>query len=348
MKLIYPAAGVAIIAALIAWLLLRPAPATDSQPVPSATISVVSAIRQNVPRQIEGLGSIVAGVAEESISLKAPAILTGYDVTPGAAVQTGQALAELAPDPIEVANLQKAENAVAAAKAARDHVAFLLSTRLATSADLATADQTLRDSEAVLEALRTTGAGQNITLRAPFTGLVTALSASPGSSLPVGTVLLKLAPANALLAQTGLEQSEAALLQPGASARLTLLNGGGTVPARVVSVAGVLDPQTGLVDVTLRPQALVTLGAPTAVTIDAGQLDGFPVPNSAVLRDDQGAYVYQIDQNDVAHRQNVTVLQQGAKISVLAPGLNPAWKIAADGAYQLADGMHATLKGAGS
>jgi hypothetical protein len=179
-------------------------------------------------------------------------------------------------------------------------------------------------------------------------GLVTALSATPGGSLPAGTILLKFAPANALLAQTGLEQSQAVLVKPGDTAHLALLNGGGSVPAEVESVASALDPQTGLIDVTLRPQAAVTLGAPVAVTIDAGQLDGFPVPNSAVLRDDQSNYVYQLDENNVAHRQNVKVLQQGPSISVLGPGLNPAWKIVTNGAYQLTDGMHATLQGAGS
>ncbi len=349
MKPIYPVAGFVVVAALGAWLLLRPAPPADSPPAPSATVSVVRAIRQYVPRRIEGAGSIVAGPAEQSLSLRAAAILTAYNVTPGVAVRAGQALAELAPDPAEAANLQKAENAVAAARAARDHIVALLPAHLATAADMAVARQSVRDAETALAALRASGAGQGFTLRAPVAGLVTALGALPGGSLPAGTVLVKLAPANALRAQTGLEQSQAALVKPGDSASLTLLNGGGSVPATVVSVASALDPQTGLADVTLRPQEAVTLGAPVAVTIDAGLLDGFPVPDSAVLRDDKGTYIFQLDPMNVAHRQDVTVLQQGAKISVLAPGrLNPAWRIATSGAYQLTEGMRATLQGDGS
>lgn len=348
MKPIYPLAGLVLIAGLGAWLLLRPAPAADNPPDPSATVSVVSATRQTVPRKVESSGSIVAGAAEQSLSLKAAAILTAYDVAPGAAVQAGQALAVLAPDPAEAANLRKAKSAMAAAMAARDHVAALLPAHLATTADLAAANQALQDAQAALAALRATGAGQSLTLRAPAAELVIALSAPPGGSLPAGTVLVKLAPANALLAQIGLEQSQAALVQPGDAASLAMLNGGGNVPAIVVSVASALDPQTGLIDIMLRPQKPVTLGAPVAVTIDAGQLDGFPVPNNAVLRDDQGTYIYQLDGKDVAHRRDVKVLQQGAATSVLAPGLNPAWKIAAGGAYQLTDGMHATLQGSGS
>lgn len=348
MKPIYPIAGFIIIAGLGAWLLVRPAPAADQQPAPSATVSVVTITRQNVPRLVQGEGSIVAGAAEQSISLKAAAVLKAYDVLPGTAVQAGQAVAELEPDPVATANLQKAENAVAAARAAQNHVAALLPEHLATTADLATTSQALNDAEASLAALRATGAGQNLVLRAPVAGFVTTLNAAPGGSLQAGTVLMKLAPAATLLAQIGLEQSQAALVQLEDTASLTLLNGGGPVSARVISVAGALDPQSGLIDVMLRPQAPVTPGAPVTVTINAGQLNGFPVPNSAVLRDDQGTYVYQLDQNGVAHRQNVKVLQQGASFSVLAPGLNPAWRVATSGAYQLTDGMHATVQGAGS
>jgi RND family efflux transporter MFP subunit len=348
MKPIFPIGGVIVIAGLGVWLWLRPPPAFSTQPAPSATVSVVSATRQTVPRQVEGAGSIVAGAATRAVSLNAAAILTGYDVTPGTAVQAGQALATLAPAPMAVAALQKAESAVAAGQAARHHVATLLPAHLATAADLAAATQTLRDAQAALAALRATGAGQAETVRAPVAGLVSSLSAAPGGSLPAGTVLLKLAPASALRAQIGLTQSQAAYVNIGNTATLTLLNGGGTVAARVVSVAGALNPQTGLIDVMLQPLAPVTLGAPVAVDIHAGTLTGFPVPNSAVLSDDSGPYIYQLDQKNIAHRVDVKVLQQGDKTSVLAGKLNPAWTVAAQGTYQLTDGMRATLQGAGS
>ncbi len=348
MKLLYPISGLVIAALLGAWLLLRSAPAADDTPDPSATVSVVMAKRQSVPREIETSGSIVTGAAEQSLTLNAAAILTGYDVMQGEAVRAGQPLAELAPDPAEAANLQKARDAMAAAQAARDHIAALLPAHLATVADLASATQALQDAKATLAALLASFAGRPFTLCAPQDGLVTALSATPGGSLPAGTTLLKLAPISALMAQAGLAQSAAALVRPGDAATLTLLNTGAKIPAEVTGVASVLDPQTGLLGVTLRPRAPVTLGAPVAVTIDAGPLDGFPVPNSAVLRDDQGSYIYQLDAQNIAHRRDVTVLQQGTDETVLAPTLNPAWRIATIGAYQLSDGMRATLQGAGS
>ncbi|MGE4482737.1 efflux RND transporter periplasmic adaptor subunit [Acidocella sp.] len=349
MKPIYPALAVIIIAGAGAWLLLRPAPAADDPPTPAATISVVPAQSQSVPRLVAAPGSIVAGGGEQSLALKAAAVLATYDVTPGEAVQPGQALAQFTPDPTEAANLAKAQDALTAAHAARAHVAALLPAHLATAADLAAATQAERDAAAALAALRASGAGQNYTLKAAEAGLVTALVASPDASLPAGTPVLKFVPVSHLVARIGIEQTQASPVQKGDTAKLTPLNGGAAVAATVANVATALDPQTGLIDITLRPATTVTLGAPVAVSIQAGTLQGVSVPNDAVLQDAQGAYVYQIDDENIAHRVAVTVLQQGAQSSVLAPkGINRSWKIATTGAYQLSDGMQAHLQGAGS
>lgn len=348
MKPIYIFASLILIGGAVAWYVLHPVPAEDAQAEPSATVSAMQVTRQETPRLILAEGSISAGAAEQSLTLQAGAMLTAYDVTQGEAVRQGQILAMLAPDPIEAANLQKAQNALNAAQAARQHIAALLPTHLATDADLATAEQNLRDAKAALSALRASGAGQAYALRAPADGIVTALAAAPGGTLPAGTMLVKFAPADAMLARIGLAQDEAGFVHIGDDARLMLLNGGASVPAKVVSVAAALDPVSGLVTVTLRPQMPVSLGAPVRASIQAGQLDGMTVPNGAVLRDEQGTYVYQLDSSDVAHRMPANVLQQGNAQSVLAPSLNASWKLATDGAYQLSDGMRATLTGAGS
>ncbi|WP_234731180.1 efflux RND transporter periplasmic adaptor subunit [Acidocella facilis] len=349
MKPIYPIAAVILVAGLGAWYALSPAAPADETPTPVATVSTVAVRSQSLPRLIDAPGSIIAGTAEQSLALKAAGVLVSYQVVPNEAVQQGQALAQLGPDPVEAANLAKAQDALSAADAARAHVAALLPAHLATKSDLAAATQAQRDAASALAALRATGAGQSYTLKAPAAGLITALPATPGGSLPAGSVLVKFVPQSGLVAQIGLEQSQAAQLQPGDDATLTKLNGGAPVAARVVGIAGGLDAQTGLIDVTLRPAAPVTLGAPVRVQIQAGQLEGVQVPNEAVLRDEKGLYVYQLDAKGIAHRADVELLQQGARTSVLAAkGLNPAWKIATQGAYQLSDGMQTATQGAGS
>lgn len=108
-----------------------------------------------------------------------------------------------------------------------------------------------------------------------------------------------------------------------------------------------LDPQTGLMDVFLVPQASVALGEPVRVSITVGTVTGYLVPRAAVLSDEQGNYVYQLDAHDIAHREAANVLEADGAMSVLAPSLDPGTRIATTGAYQLSDGMAATLQGSG-
>jgi hypothetical protein len=174
------------------------------------------------------------------------------------------------------------------------------------------------------------------------------LAAPPGGVLPAGTVVLKLAVGDGFTALVGLPEAQAQRVQPGDPALLTLLNSNAQMHATVVQRAAMLDPQTGLIDITLRPEGTALLGEPVAVTITAGAVTGYPVPRAAVLSDEQGMYVYQLDRNNVAHREPVHVLEADGTAVVLAPTLDPAMKLATTGAYQLSGGMTATLAGDGN
>jgi hypothetical protein len=132
----------------------------------------------------------------------------------------------------------------------------------------------------------------------------------------------------------------AAGITPGASATVTLLNAGTNVAATVSSRAAMLDPQTGLIDVTLALSAPATLGEPVAASVEAGALAGYAVPREAVQTDEIGDYVFQAGADGLAHRVNVHVLGQSGAQTVLAPaGLNAAWPVVTTGAYQLDDGV---------
>jgi RND family efflux transporter MFP subunit len=340
-------AGLAVIGlAVFAYVITRPADPAGNAAAPSATVSAIALTRSDVPRHVSGGGSIMAGQGEMDIALAAPGIVTGVLARPGQAVEAGQALAQVAPEPQSIADLRKAEDAVRAAQAQRDHMAALLQQHLATTADLATATQALDDANAALAALHGAGTGESQIIRAPFAGVVTAITAVAGGVQPAGTAVLKLAAMGKLTALIGLPEGDAQRVQPGDAATVTLLNTGAQLPAKVVQRAAMLDPQTGLVDVTLVPVEAAPLGEPVAVTITTGTVTGYPVPRGAVLNDDQGDYVYQLDAHNVAHREAVHVLDAQGGTVVLAPTLDPAMKLATTGAYQLSDGMTATLQGA--
>ena len=343
------AAGAVLLAGLAAFVALRAGPApADNSPAPRAQVSTIQLVRRVVPVHIPGFGSIVAGTAETNITLAAPGIVSAVLVRPGQEVMAGQALAQITPDAQSAADLRRAEDAVTAANATRAHVAALLEGHLATSADLAAATQMAQDAAANLTALRTLGTGMGRTVTAPFTGTVTSLAATQGGTSPAGTILFKLAAPGALVVSAGLPEAVSARVMQGDAASLTLLNTGAKLSATVTQRAAMLDPQTGLIDITLAPQGPVLLGEPVALSITTGSVAGYQVPRDAVLNDAKGDYVFQLDAHGIAHRETVHVLEPDGAMSVLAPDLDPAMPLVTTGAYQLEDGMGTVVQGNGS
>jgi RND family efflux transporter MFP subunit len=343
LKKILAAAGLAGLAAGAGLLLLlRPAQPQTAPAAPSAVVSVMKLAVQTLPVRVDAAGSVVAD-APYDVTVAAPGILTGYLVRISQDVAAGQGLAEIAPDPQSVALLRKGQAALAAATAARAHVAALLAQRLATNADLAAASQNVRNAQADLTALQATGTGAAHEIVAPFAGTVVAISAAQGGLLQAGAVLLQLAPASGLAIRAGVPEADALRITQGDTATIMLLNTGATQQAKVAGRAAMLDPQTGLMNITLLPQDAVTLGEPVAVTIICGKVSGYRVPRAAVLSDEQGDYVYLLDAGNVAHRQNVHVLEPDGGDEILAPDFS-AGTLATIGAYQLSDGMTATLQ----
>jgi RND family efflux transporter MFP subunit len=335
------ALGAVVVLAVI--LVGRRGTGTEAQPPPSPTV-LVATMRlheQSVPATVTEYGSIEAGPgAMREVSAGGAAVVGAIGVVPGQAVAAGATLLTLLPDPQAVAALRQAETALAGAKANRAHVAALLAVHLATNADLAAADQTLNDAQSALDALRATGAGTVMAVVAPGAGIVAAVSAVPGSLVAAGSALVSLIGADGLVATAGVTPDVALSLQVGDPASIDLLATGQSLSGRVAGVSGMIDPQTGLTDITLAlPAGSGAMpGAAFSAEITTGALHGFVVPRDAVQTDVQGDYVFQLGTGDIAHREAVRVLGEAGQESVLAPDLDTALPLVTSGAYQLEDG----------
>lgn len=339
--LLWLAAALIIVGGIVVYeVTSTPAPAAAA--APSVQVDMIKLAPGRLPSRISGYGSLMAGpAAEASVTLQAAGIVTTIPVLPGQPVSAGEAVAVIAPDAQSVADYHRAEDALAAARANRAHVAALLAGHLATTADLAAARQGVADATATLAALRSTQAGAGRSIPAPFDGTVTAILVASGTAQPAGTALLRMVRTGGLVAMISLPPRQAALVKPGDPASLDLLNGGTPVSADVSQVGAMQDPQTGLVDVTLRPAATapLALNAPAMATITTGDIAGFVVPRDAVQTDQQGDYAFQVDAKNIAHRVTVKVLGQDGDQTVLAPDLNTSMMLVTTGAYQLDDGV---------
>ena len=337
-----------LILAGAAWWEFARRPVTAAEPVASVLVNTIKLTPGSLPATVTAYGSVTAGPgAETTMAMQASGVVSDIAVSVGQQVTAGQVLASVAADAQSVADVRKAQDALAAAKAARAHVAALLAGHLATNADLAAADQAVGDADGALAALQAMGAGKARSIVAPFAGIVSAVLVAPGTVQPGGTALLRLIETGRLVVVAGVPPAQAGGIAPGEAAKLPLLNEGTQVDGKVVRMAAMPDPQSGLEDVTVAPPGALPLGEPVEAVITTGGTDGYVVPRDAVQNDAQGDYVFQVDAQNIAHRVGVHVRGNTGARTVLAPGgLNAAMPLVTTGAYQLDDGVAVRMNGA--
>ena len=179
---------------------------------------------------------------------------------------------------------------------------------------------------------------------APASGLVLARSVEVGQIVSPGSgALFRLAEGGQMEMRAQLSQQDLAQVHPGMTATITPVGSGRSIAGQVWQVAPVIDPQSRLGDVriavpydpSMRP------GGFAEARITAGTTSAPLLPQSAVLSDDQGNYVYIINGKKEVERRNIrigTVNDNGVTIAdgisgneqvVLSAGpfLNPGQKV---------------------
>ncbi|HDR9283076.1 MULTISPECIES: efflux RND transporter periplasmic adaptor subunit [Burkholderiaceae] len=322
----------------------------QSQPV--ALVKTVAVRRTQIAPTLTAYGSVTfAQDNQTDISLPYPAQLNHLQVGAGQSVKRGDPLFTAVADPGAVLSYRQAQNAVTLAHGELQRTLALFTQRLATQSQLSAAEKTLADAEQALAAQQQLGANAvERTARAPFDGVVTRLAAAQGDRVSAGGVILQLgragtaAPARVTL---GIDPSALATVHPGASVLLTsLVSPSGTATrsasGRVRGVHTVINPQTRLVDVQVdvpqSPGMLLIPGEPVEGVITVQGAEHWAVPRSAVLRDGQGDYVFQIDRGH-AHRVPVQVRVDNGEQLGVDGALQPARTLVVQGNYELADGM---------
>ena len=143
----------------------------------------------------------------------------------------------------------------------------------------------------------------------------------------------------------GVEPSDAAAIHAGDTVTLhglstTLANT--PVNGRVVLVGASIDPQSQLVNVGANVPLGQTAFIPgTRVSADIATRSGthWIVPRAAVLKDDNGAYVFQVTPQNKARRVAVsTQIENGERYGVDGP-LDASRPLVVSGNYELKDGM---------
>lgn len=329
---------------IAAWLLIFPctsALAEESGAV-SALVQTAEVRQMKMSSRVSGYGAVVpAPGAAVNLNFPKSGQVTRLLVAPGQQVARGSILLEITTDPAGTLAHEQAENAVAYAKGELARVKSLYSRQLATRSQVAIAAKSLKDAENALAALRAAGDGvQHDTLTAPFDGTIVAVAVAAGDRFAAGVNLAQIARGGFMEARLGIEPEDSRRVSAGMKVRLTsVFNPQDGAEGEIREVTGQIDPQTQLVNVLVRLEGSAFLpGTRVRGDIAIATHDAQAVPRQAVLRDDAGAYLFQVA-NGAAHRVTITTgVEEEGWIEVMSPAL-PRMPVVTLGNYELTDNM---------
>jgi membrane fusion protein (multidrug efflux system) len=324
---------------LLLALFMAPAYAAD---VPSVLVQTVPLKQQTLVDSVSGYGVVSPDTGSlQSISLPRAGQILALRVSAGQVVKKGTPLLAFGTGTDAALMYQQALTAVRFASSEVARVTQLVSQQLATQSQLAAAKKTQADAEAALQAQQKIGAGQAVqTVTAPFDAVVVALLAAQGDRLAAGAPLLQLARAGGQRVLLGVEPEDATRVRPGMAVRVaSVFAGNRAVTGRVAQVFGMVNPQTQFVDVLVTlPGGGLLANTRVRADIDVGQSRAWVVPRSAVLRDAQGAYLFQVQAGKAKRIAVATGLEQHGVVAVRGSGLLQA-PVVSLGNYELQDGM---------
>jgi RND family efflux transporter MFP subunit len=264
------------------------------------------------------------------------------------------------------AEQQGAAAALTLATAAHGRIAGLRERNSATAGELDEAVAGLRGAEARasgttarrLEAERATEAARaglraaTITesygvVNAPFDGIVTARSVDPGSLAAPGQPLVTVEDVRQFRLEVPLDVSRTTTLRKGERVPVLIDSlAGGPLDGTLGEIAESIDPvgQTLLVKIDLPPTAGLRTGLYGRAQLTGSSRTGLTVPQTAVVRRGQLAYVF-VDEQGVARMRLVhTATPAEGRVPILA-GVSAGDRVIVDPPQDLTDGTRITAAG---
>ena len=311
----------------------------------SVLVTTIPVTQGNLPDVVTAYGT--AGPALDSsmtISLQSPGRILKFDVTPGEAVKAGQPLLDLAISESALGSYKQAEVALKASQLDRVRIAQLLQQQLATKDQLTLADKAVADAQNNLDTLRKSGADHpNLSIKAPFDGVVATIPVAQGDTLQPGAAMMTLMRSDGLVVSVGIEPAQRLRMKRGNPATLEpLTSGGSDAVGTLARIDGLLNPKTHLIDADIATSATLLPGSAFRARIVVGRFEGAIVPRDAVLSDDKGAYLFQVE-GEKAKRVAVTIAGSTNGESAVTGPLDLGKPVVVQGNYQLDDGMSVRL-----
>jgi RND family efflux transporter MFP subunit len=312
-------------------------------PPGQAAVTTATPVQQTFHDTVEAWGSATGDPQHaRTISLAHGGQVTAVNVAAGQTVKRGQPLLTVAPDPAARNTYQQAQSALTLAEGELQRTEQLATQRLATQSQLAAARKALADARTALDAQHALGGGMaEEAVAAPADGVVTTLSVGLGDRFAANAPLLGFTPAHALVAQLGVQPEDAAKLHAGMPVQLRNVYGATDFTGTLRMIGQSVDPQSHLLSaqVELPAEASATLvsGAAVDAQIRTADFSAWAVPRAAVLHDEHGDYLLQVEHGH-AKRVGVTLRSHDGDTVGVQGSLDAQAKVIVLGVYELADG----------
>ena len=324
-RLMIIAAVVAVLAIAAAAFFLKPSDKTavgaagKDDEKQAARVTVVVPGRIQVTNSVAATGTLAArrdmpvGVAGEG------GLVTRVWVQPGDWVRQGQVLVSIDRSvQDQQANQLSAQVTVAQAdarlaQAELERANALLSRGFISKADIDRRTATRDAARArVTVAVAQLNAGRSsngrLDVRAPANGLILARAVEPGQIVSAGSpALFRLAGGGEMELKAEMAEADLARMRVGLSATVTPVGTAAQFNGQIWQVAPIIDPTSrqGIARIALGYNAALRPGGFASAQISAGQVDAPVLPESAVLSDDKGNYVFVIDAKNKVERRQV-------------------------------------------
>jgi RND family efflux transporter MFP subunit len=317
---------------------------SKSQDKPVATVTVVPLRRGSVQQQVIAYGTVIAPPSEITVvSVPFEARVKKILVTPGQVIPAGQLLVVVEGSAATSLAYEEARNAAAAAERDLQLVQQRYDQKLATNAELFTAQNALRTAQARLQNLQQSGAGGPRELKSETAGIVGKVDVQTGQIVPAGNPLVEVAPENRIEVHLGAEPEDVPLLKLGQQADLTPVDDPAATPVvgKVRLIGQRVDPMTRLVDVmvALPPDARLLLESFVTGRMMNTSAPGWLVPRDALLPGDNGEFVLFTLKDGHAVKHSVHLgIENDREAQVIAVDLKEGDPVVVEGNYELDEG----------
>jgi RND family efflux transporter MFP subunit len=162
-------------------------------------------------------------------------------------------------------------------------------------------------------------------IRAPAAGLVLTRQVEPGQIISSASgTLFRMAKGGEMEMRAQLPEDDLATLRAGARATVTPVGSTAKFAGQVWQVSPVIDPQTrqGIARIALRYDPALRPGGFASAAIVGGNASLPELPQSAVLSDDKGNFVYVADKDNVVRRRDVRLGTVSDDTVAIASGLD--------------------------